>query len=530
MSETSARDLLPEEPSPLVLRPESAQRDGSGSAHAAAGPIRSGALTGVRKSLRGVPRAAWVCALIAFLNACTWSLIIPPFQGRDEIDHFAYIAQIAETGTLPANGKAEGQYSEQQTVLTQSLHYYQVRFAPAEPAISTPTEQRVFEKALHANASLKGSGEAGVATPEPPLFYAIQTIPYFIAQGNMLDQLQLMRLLDALLGAITAVLCFMFIREAVPRVPWAATVGGICVAVQPLFGFMASSVNPDVLTFTIGAAIFLSLLRAFKNGLTWRSALVLGLLTAAGYLTKLNFIGFGIGVLFGLCVLAVRAWKARGRRALGPVSLATAIGFAPPVIYVLINKLSNKPTFGPTSESAEGFSPEQLFHELSYVWELYLPRLPGMPHYFHGLFTFIDVWFDRSVGFYGWMDVYFPSWVNTLALVLAIPIALLFYSELFRRRADVRARIWELATYAVITIGVLLVIGVPSYHSDILGHIYGFGEPRYLLPLLPLFGAALALTVRAGRRWAPQLAAVLIVLFLAHDIFSQLEAVARYYG
>ncbi len=530
MSETSARDVLPEESHPLVLRPEPSRQDGAGHAEAAAAATEGGRLTAVRRSLRGVPRAAWICALIAFLNACAWSLIIPPFQGRDEIDHFAYVAQVAETGTLPENGQAEGKYSEKQYLLIQGLHYYQVRFAPAEPAISTPAEQREFEKDLHTNASLKGSGEAGVATSEPPLFYAIQTIPYFIAQGNMLDQLQLMRLLDALLGAITAVLCFMFIREAVPRVPWAATVGGICVAVQPLFGFMASNVNPDVLTFTIGAAIFLSLLRAFKNRLTWRSALVLGLLTAAGYLTKLNFIGFGIGVFFGLCVLAVRAWKTRGRRGLPPVSLATAIGFAPPAIYVLINKLSNKPTFGPTSESAEGFSPEQLFHELSYVWELYLPRLPGMPHYFRGLFTFIDVWFDRSVGFYGWMDVYFPSWVDTLALVLAIPIALLFYSEVFRRRADVRARISELATYAVITIGVLLVIGVPSYHSDILGHIYGFGEPRYLLPLLPLFGAALALTIRAGRRWAPQLAAVLIVLFLAHDIFSQLEAVARYYG
>jgi hypothetical protein len=142
----------------------------------------------------------------------------------------------------------------------------------------------------------------------------------------------------------------------------------------------------------------------------------------------------------------------------------------------------------------------------------------------------MDVWFDRSVGFYGWMDVYFPTWVDTLALFLAVPIALLFLSELFARRAAVRARLLELVTYAAITVGVLLVIGVPSYHSDILGHIYGFGEPRYLLPMLPLLGAAIALAVRGGRRWAPQLGAVMIVLFLTHDIFSQLQAVARYYS
>lgn len=529
MSEASARDVLPEESGPLSLRPgprrATRSSDGRKATSAPSSPVDR-----AYGALRAVPRAAWVCALIAFLNASAWSLITPPFQGRDEVDHFAYAAQVAETGTLPANGQAEGTYSPEQTLVLKGLHYLDVRFTPAAPTISTPAQQRTLEAAVHAKASMKGSGEAGVATPEPPLFYALQTVPYFIAKGNILGQLQLMRLLDALLGAMTALLCFLFVREAVPRVPWAATVGGICVALQPMFAYMAGSMNPDVLLFTIAAAIFLVLMRAFRGRLTWRLALALGVLTAAGFLTKLNFIGFAIGVFFGLCALTVREVRARGRGSLGPVSLATAIGFAPPAIYVIANKLAGSATFGPTTENVEGHSLEQIFHELSYVWELYLPRLPGMPDYFRGLATTIDVWFDRSVGFYGWMDVYFPTWVDTIALLVVIPIALLCLRELLSRRTVVRARLAELATYAVITIGVLLVIGIPSYHSDIVGHIYAFGEPRYLLPMLPLLGAAIALAVRGGRRWAPQLGAVLIVLFLAHDIFSQLQEIARYYS
>jgi hypothetical protein len=48
---------------------------------------------------------------------------------------------------------------------------------------------------------------------------------------------------------------------------------------------------------------------------------------------------------------------------------------------------------------------------------------------------------------------------------------------------------------------------------------------------LPLGAAVLALAVRgAGRRAGPAVAAALIVLFLAHDMFSQLQAIARYYG
>ena len=56
-------------------------------------------------------------------------------------------------------------------------------------------------------------------------------------------------------------------------------------------------------------------------------------------------------------------------------------------------------------------------------------------------------------------------------------------------------------------------------------------RPRYLLPLLPLLGGALALAARgAGRRWGPAAGALIVVLFLAHDIFSQLHVISRFYG
>ena len=44
-----------------------------------------------------------------------------------------------------------------------------------------------------------------------------QTIPYELGRGNILTQLQLMRLFGALLGALTALLIFLFLREALPR-------------------------------------------------------------------------------------------------------------------------------------------------------------------------------------------------------------------------------------------------------------------------------------------------------------------------
>jgi Predicted membrane protein (DUF2142) len=487
--------------------------------------------TGVRASLRRVPSAAWVCALVAFLSATAWSLIVPPFQGRDEVDHFAYVEQLAENQTLPENGHEIGERSPEETLVLQGLHYAKVVFSPQTLAISSMAEQQTLTEDVHAGASLQGSGEAGVATSEPPLYYLLQTIPYALAQGNILNQLQLMRLVGAVFGAITALLAFLFLREILPSEPWAATMGALCIALQPLFAFVSGSVNPDSMLLAVTAGIFLCLARAFRRGLTRRLAVALGILIAVGFLTKLNFIGVAFGVFVGLAVLGVRRVKSGGPHGLLLPMITGCIGISPAIFYVLRNLLAGHPAFGILSGESSVLETISVFHEFSYIWQTYLPRLPGMPHYFKGVTVYKDVWFDRSIGLYGWMDTVFPGWVDDVALVPAAAIALLCGRELVAHRKGLRARLPELGVYAAIAIGILVMIGAASYSSDAVLHKITFGEPRYLLPLLPLLGGVICLAVRgAGRRWAPVAGATVVVLFLAHDIFSQLQVIARYYG
>ena len=87
---------------PRKSQPARAPRAGATREQARGGPSRPA------RGARRVPRAAWMCALIAFLNATAWSLITPPFQGRDEVDHFAYVAQLAETGRCPNGQDGKG--------------------------------------------------------------------------------------------------------------------------------------------------------------------------------------------------------------------------------------------------------------------------------------------------------------------------------------------------------------------------------------------------------------------------------------
>jgi 4-amino-4-deoxy-L-arabinose transferase-like glycosyltransferase len=364
-----------------------------------------------------------------------------------------------------------------------------------------------------------------------PLYYIIQTVPYWLASaGTLLDQLELMRLLSAAIGGLTALFVFLFIREALPKVRWAWTVGGLGVALAPLLGFMSGAVNPDSMVTAVSAAIFYCLARAFSRGLTRRLAIVIGVLIAVGFLTKLNFMGLIPGIILGMVLLTRRASRTHGRSAYYSLGIALAIVMAPACLYILRNLLSDHPVLGIISETLKlGNTHGSIFHNISYVWQLYMPRLPGMTSYFPGLSTG-RLWFDRSVGFYGWLDTSFPVWVTTLALLPVGMMALLCIRALAACRVALRRRIAEIVVYFAMGLGLLTLIGVTSY-LNMASEGLGFAEPRYLLPMLPLVGAGLALAARgAGRRRGPAVGVAIVVLFLAHDVFSQLLVIARYYS
>jgi 4-amino-4-deoxy-L-arabinose transferase-like glycosyltransferase len=481
--------------------------------------------------LRRVPRAAWICTLIACLNAVCWGFVTPPFQVPDEPAHFAYVQQIAETGTLPSTGNPDTP-SEEEAVALRDLHQLNVRWHPENHAVASPAEQQRLQEDLAASLGRTGGGGAGVATSQPPLYYALQTIPYGLGSGGtVLDRLELMRLLSALMAGLAALFSYLFVREAVPGVAWAWTVGGLSVALAPLLGFMGGALNPDAMLYAVAAAIFYMLARAFRRGLSARLAIAIGIVMAIGLLTKLNFIGLVPGVVVGLVVLAYREARASGRSAYRPLALAITIAASPVCLYILINLFSNHPGLGVVSSAIHLTSGHgSVLDEISYIWQFYLPRLPGMSNDFPGIFPPRQIWFDRSVGLYGWNDTTFPVWLQNIALIPAALIAALGIRALVTVRAPLRRRLVELSVYALMGLGLLLLVGADSY-INFPSQVGKYAEPRYLLPLLPLLGAALALSARgAGRRWGPVAGVLIVVLVLAHDVFSQLQVIARYYG
>lgn len=489
-------------------------------------PSRRGAAAG---ALRRLPLAAWVCALVAIVNAVCWSVISPPFQLPDEPSHFAYVQHLAETGHLPSSNGHHFPQAEEYALsyLLQS----QVRFSPENHPISSTSQQRTLEAWLSLPLTRSQPGDAGEAAAEPPLFYGLETVPYLLGSGGtLLDRLALMRLLSALCGGLTALFCFLFVREALPRVRWAWTVGGLAVALAPALGMMSGAVNPDALVFTACSALFYCIARGFRRGFTRRLALAMGAVLAAGCVTKLIFLGLMPGAIVALVVLARRQALTSGPRAYGSLVLALLIAVLPLGLYLIDDALSAGTTVKFLTEGAAQSgqrSHKTLFGELGYIWQLYLPRLPGMTPALHGI-SGDRIWFERLVGQYGWLDTTFPPWVVKAALLPSAFVAALLVRALLASRRALSARRTELVVYALLCIGVLGIVGADDYRGIAPGE---YLQLRYLLPLAALGGAGVALAARgAGHRWGPLAGTLLVLLVLAHDLFSQLLVISRYYG
>jgi 4-amino-4-deoxy-L-arabinose transferase-like glycosyltransferase len=486
----------------------------------------SAAAAGTRRVLARVPRGAWLCALVACLNAVAWGLIVPPFQTTDEVDHFEYVQQLMQTGRLPSPRKVDGVSAEERAAL-QGLRFFHVRFQPQYDSLASVAEQRRLLGKLARPHSRVGNGGAGTATVEPPLYYALEGVPYELASGgSILQRLALMRLLSALMAGLTTLFVFLFVRELLPRARWAWTLGALCVGISPMLGANSSGVNPDALLFVLSSALFYCLARAFRRGLTPAGAAATGAAIALGCLTKLSFFGLLPGAAAGLLILA---WRGRlpTWRLLAPAALIAA---GPIALLALLHAGGSGAGVVATAGAASTRGHGSTLGELSYIWQLYLPRLPGMSNDFPGLFTPTQLWLNGLTGYYGWIDTRFPGWVYDFALLPIAAIALLCLRSLVAARATLRRRLAELLVYGLMAIGVLAMVGGASYTFSV-AHLGPWDQIRYLLPLLAPLGLVLALAgAGLGGRLRPAVGSAVLVLVLAHDLFSQLLVISRYYG
>jgi hypothetical protein len=479
------------------------------------------------RHVRRIPRAARVAALVALVNAVVWSLLIPPLQSFDEPVHVYYGQFLAETYNVPR--PVQGSVlSEEEIAIQNGVRLLDVvgNLDGAPPW--TEIEDRELNKALDSGLGRVSQGADGGVGSYPPLFYGLGAVAYTLTPShNLLDRLEAMRLVSALLAAVTAMFVALFVRELLPGRPWATTAAGLVAAFQPLFGFMSGVFNPDIAMAAASAVLFFGIARAWRRGLTWQLGLVIGLALSTGFLSKLAMAAIVPGAVLSILLLAWR-WKAWR-----PIVTFAAGAGAPVAVYVLLNStIWDRPALLGSGAAASGaVSPAKsnLSDMLSFVWQSYLPRLPFMKDKFDYDFPLWDRYFVGWVGRFGWGDYEFPRWVSEVTVAILVVLLAAAIAFLVRRRGELLRRWPEWLSYAAIAGGLLLLLAYTGYGwkrdtgTD-------FEQGRYLLPLLALYAGLVAAGLRGlGDRIGPMAAGVLVTLAVAHSMWAQILTVVRFY-
>ena len=178
-------------------------------------------LAALRRVLARLPRAAYVCALIGLLNTLAWSVIVPPFEVPDENAHYAYVQLLVENGKLPqATAVFNGQLSPREDAILEVIHAFRLPGQPENPAPITSVDQSMIQQVESEHLSARGTGTAISASANPPLYYALEAVPYALSpSGSVLDRLALMRVLSAVFAGLTVLFAFLFLRELMPGHP-----------------------------------------------------------------------------------------------------------------------------------------------------------------------------------------------------------------------------------------------------------------------------------------------------------------------
>lgn len=482
---------------------------------------------------RPVRRAAVVIGAIGFAAAASWSLIVPAFNAPDEVEHIAYTQAIAENGRGPDTGPSSRRpYSSELEVAYQSarLSGYFGQRVGRPPWTARDEQAWKLREARERPSAADGSGWITTAD-YTPLYYAALAPAYLATSSQSIwTRVTAMRLASALLGGLTAALVFLLVAELLPRPRWPAVAAGLLVAFQPMFAFMSGMVNNDAGVSAAAALALYLVVRALRHGLTMRLAVGLGVVIIVLPLVKGNglFLAPAIAVgLFGACRRSLSTGVGVGR----PLAVLGAAAVATVAIAITLSAAldhSADPTragwFAATGNAyptrpGEAVKPskalEQPLQFAEYVWELFLPPVPGVSEQRPGggrLPAGYNAYIERGWAAFGFISIRFPRWVYfviSLVMVALVPLAVVAWRK---HRAAAAGRSWELGVLVLVVVCVFFGTEV-VYFAPGDPTIPEFG--RYLFPAAaPLAGLAVLATFGVGRRHAAALAGALVTAML----------------
>jgi 4-amino-4-deoxy-L-arabinose transferase-like glycosyltransferase len=483
--------------------------------------------------IRSTPRPLVLLLLVGAIQSIAWNLALPPFQGPDEATHFAYVQHLAETGELPSASTGGTAYSSEEEGALVTLNVISLQgdlYARPAWGQADLNAWRAVERTYTQAGRENGAGPNPIAK-NPPLYYAAMSVPYrLLTWLPLLKRLFVLRLFNALCYLATIAMTWLIARELFGRVRWKALLAAGAVALQPQLAFMSAVINADNLLVALTTAVLLASLRLVTRGPSMGRVLTASALSAAAILTH----GRGLVTLPVLAVTLAACWYSyrpalRDTLKRGAAALATVGGAF--LAYLAFGRSGGSLYGGQISQLNSGTS-FSLRGFLSSIYQFYLPRLTSMRARIGPAYGYKQVFIDSFYGTFGSLEVTFKARTYDLLQVLsALGLVGLFTAVVTRWR-----RLWSAWPVVVVLLALLasnvFFLHYVSYRS-LLGN--GGSDPlivgRYLLPMVSLFGLAIAFTAGAlPRRLGPLLGAAILALGVLLSLAGIGITAARFYA
>lgn len=487
--------------------------------------------------IRATPAPLALLLIAAALLGTAWAVVLPPFQGPDEDDHFAYVQHLAETGSGPSPSVFSGAGShstEVQTALERLGLLATLGNRNARP-IWGEADQRQwadFERALPATGRADGAGANPIAK-NPPLYYGLASVAYEASpDSSLFARLFASRMVGVLLFVLTVALTWLAASELTTRM-WPRLLAAGVVALEPQLAFMSGVVNADILLVAVWTAFVALAIRTLTRGPT--TARVLGLVALAA-LSPLTH-GRGLALLPPLAiVLGLIWWRHRpAPRRLLAWAAGTAVLLAAALLVLRLSASGAGasggagPLYGGQTNyiNQDGFKPGQF---LSLVWQFYFDRLPGMGPRIGPSFGFRQMWIETFYGRFGALDVSYPSRVYTLLQYGSVLALAGSAAALVARRRELRPQWTVIVALAVVAASLVALLHLVSYLALVdTGDTLIVG--RYGLPLIGLVGLAVAFVgTSLPRRLGPLFAAGVLAMGVLLQLGGLGLTMVRFYG
>jgi hypothetical protein len=432
-----------------------------------------------------------VLLVVAALHGTAWAVVTAPWNGPDEVAHFAYAEHLAQTGHTPQRSEGEGSQSTAQNVALFRLNLFSIRLQPSGKPIYSALDRTKRELGRLPDAAYKNGSGPNSAAHYPPLYYAYEAVAYRLTPSHSeFTRLFVMRLATVLLFVVTVALTWLIATELL-AVTWARALATGLVALQPKLAFGAGIVNPDLMLVVLSTGALLFALRMVRRGPHARSVVGLAVCASAGVLTHPR--GYFL-VPFALIALAIAAWRLRpalrqmialGAGALGAMILSVAIA----LLWVRGHTHGAAGIGGSGNPPLTGLNLRQF---VSYVWQFYLPKLSFMsPKIGPSFYGYRQVYIDSFFGNFASLSVnYRPVYYDGMQVLAGVGLVALYTTAVARRRT-VLANWPVVVVSATFFAGLMALLHLVSYSSlRVSSDVVITG--RYLLPAIALYGCAAA--------------------------------------